>query len=450
MNAPDPIHRLEVPPHSVEAEQSVLGSLLLENRSLDQASDILIDSDFYRHEHRLIFGAASGLVQAGKPADVVTVFERLQSRGQADDAGGLEYINALAQSVPSAANMRRYAEIVADRSRQRDVIAAADRAMEIARREGAAADKLDAIAGLFARLERGGQRRMPKLLREMLGPRLDRIDAMADGKQPPDGAPTGIPRLDRMLAGGLRPGMVYLLAARPSVGKSSLAQSIGLHVAGTGRPVLMLSQEMPEGEIADRSLCGLGRVSYDGIQTGRLQPDDWGRLADAVERGQELPFWVDDQPALRLQDICAKARSIKGLQLLVVDYIQLCASDERRDNRNAEIEQISRGLKALAKDLGISIVLLSQLNREVEKRAGKEPQLSDLRDSGSLEQDADIVAFLWPVREFDGGRRLVGLQVAKNRQGRTGRFGLDFDGEHQRWAESTESVERVPSRGGDL
>jgi replicative DNA helicase len=200
----------------------------------------------------------------------------------------------------------------------------------------------------------------------------------------------------------------------------------------------MLSQEMPDAEVADRALVGLGRIDYERMQTGQLQRDEWERLTEAVERGAELPFYVDDQPALRIGDIRAKARAVKGLKLLVVDYVQLCEGDG--DNRNSEIEKISRALKALAKELGFAVLLLSQLNREVEKRASKEPMLSDLRDSGAIEQDADVVLFLWPAQEFEGGSKLVGIKLEKNRQGKKARFALDFHGAHQRWAESTEQL----------
>jgi replicative DNA helicase len=250
-----------------------------------------------------------------------------------------------------------------------------------------------------------------------------------------------------MLSGGLRPGKVYVLAARPSVGKSSLAQSLGLHFAEIHGPALMLSQEMPESEVAERAISALGRVDYGAVQTGKLTPDEWTRFVDGVEAGRALPFYVDDQAALRIGDIRAKARQVKGLKLLIVDYLQLCASDESSPNRNAEIEQISRGLKALSKEVGIAVLCLSQLNREVEKRASKEPMLSDLRDSGAIEQDADVVMFLWPAKEYETGSKLVGCKLDKNRQGVKGRFLLDFHGGHQRWGESTVDFESLAPAG---
>lgn len=270
--------------------------------------------------------------------------------------------------------------------------------------------------------------------------RIDRITDLHSGEAEA-GWSTRIPSLDRMLNGGLRPGMVYVLAARPSIGKSSFAESLAITLAEQGLPVLMLSQEMPEGEVADRAISSIGGIDYGNLQSGRLNDIEWSQMTEAVERVQALPFFVDDQPALRLRDIRAKARMVKGLRILILDYLQLSASSGEHASRNAEIEEISRGLKALAKDMGIAVIELSQLNREVEKRANKRPNLSDLRDSGAIEQDADVVAFLWMVREFEGeGRRILGLGVDKNRQGKKGEFGLDFFGGTQRWSESTADI----------
>lgn len=438
---------LRVPPHSVEAEQSVLGAMLLDNRAFDRVGDVVAEGDFYRHEHRLIFGAIASLVMANKPADIITVFERLAAVGKAQDVGGLEHLNALANSVTGAGNARRYAEIVADKAMLRGIIAACDDgstgAFNAQGRTGAAV--LDSVAQKLALLERRSVRKLPRVLADLLPARLDAIQALADGTATP-GMSTSIPRLDRMMAGGLRPGHVYVLAARPSIGKSSFAQAIGMHVAEVHGPVLMLSQEMPESEVADRALSGLGRIDYEGVQTGRLNDEEWHRLVEAVERGASLKFHVDDQPALRIADIRAKARQVKGLKLLIVDYLQLCDGDG--DNRNAEIEQISRALKALAKELGFAVLALSQLNREVEKRGSKEPMLSDLRDSGAIEQDADVVMFLWPVSDFESGSRIVGVKLDKNRQGKKGRFALDFDGAHQRWAESTQELPVAGAKKG--
>ena len=260
--------------------------------------------------------------------------------------------------------------------------------------------------------------------------------------------------LDRLL-NGLRAGGLYILAARPSVGKSSFAESIALVLAGNGLPVLFCSMEMAEGEVADRAIANLGGVSYSALLTGQMDAVDWQHSTEAIEALSRMPFHVDDEPALTLRSIRAKARSIKGLRLLVIDYVQLAASTRRDGNRNSEIEEISRGLKALAKELGIAVLALSQLNRDVEKRTNKRPGLSDLRDSGAIEQDADVVMFLWPVRDFTEteGRKILGLGIDKNRQGRLGEIGLDFYGDNQRWAQSTADIRNTPparGNGGDL
>lgn len=445
--------RLRVPPHSSEAEQSVLGALLLDNAAADRIEGTLRETDFYAREHRLIFAAISLLLQANKPADVVTTFEALGAEAQ--DCGGLAYLNSLAQCVPSAANIRRYAEIVRERALLRASITAADAVVAVAFADGAkAADVLELASSSFGRLERTGQRVEPKSLAEIIGPALDRYQAGADG----GGArpiPTGIAPLDRLLNGGLRPGKLYGIAARPSVGKSSAARSIALHAAGRGHTVLLLSQEMPQDEVVDCVLAELGGIDGTRLQSAQLQADDWSRLADAADRAILAPLHIDDQGGLRLPDVRAKARSIKGLGLLVVDYLQLMTSTLRNATTNDQIAEISKGLKALAMELKIPVIVLSQLNREVEKRADREPQLSDLRDSGAIEQDLDVAVMLWTVREDDdSASRLVGWKVAKHRGGRKGRFGMRFDAPRYRWAESAESIDPPKGisrgRGGDL
>jgi replicative DNA helicase len=435
----DEIAHLRVPPHSAELEQSVLGGLLLDNRAWDSAGDLLTEADFYRYEHRLIFGAIGTLINASKPADVITVFEQLQSEGKADDCGGLAYLNALAQSVPGAANVRRYAEIVRRHSVRRALIASLDEASALAWSHDDVATTIDRVETLMAQLERKQVRKAPRLLGEILVERLDRVSDLHSGAIV-SGWLCGIPALDRLL-GGFKPGLVYLLGARPSVGKTSFATHLAIVLAQQGLSILMLSQEMSEGEIADRAISTMGGIDYGALQSGKLNDVEWSQLTEAAEMGRPLPLHIDDQAALRLSDIKAKARMVKGLKVLVIDYLQLSASTGEHSNRNGEIEEISRGLKALAKDMGIAVLVLSQLNREVEKRANKRPNLSDLRDSGAIEQDADVVMFLWPVREFEGeGRRILGLDVAKNRQGKKGEFGLDFFGAFQRWRESTADI----------
>lgn len=445
--------QLRVPPHSIEAEQSVLGGLLLDNSAWDRAAGLLTERDFYRHDHSAIYAAIGALISANKPADVITVFEQLQRTSKGDDCGGLPYLNSLAASVPSAANMRRYAEIVRERSAWRTLIATTGEVSALAWRGEDYSTTLDRITSMLGDLQRSLVRKAPRAIAEIAIERINRYQALQDGTATA-GWPTPIPALNRCLNGGLQGGRLYILAARPAVGKSSFAQGVGFALASDGLPTLFLSLEMSDLEVADRGVACAGRVSYSALLTGQMDSENWTRASDAMESLSKLPFYVDDQPAQTLRDIRIKAKSIKGLKVLVLDYLQLCASTRRDGNRNSEIEELSRGLKALAKELDIAVIALSQLNRDVERRVNKRPTLSDLRDSGAIEQDADVVMFLWPVREFAGtGRRIVGLGIDKNRQGRLGEIALDFHGDTQRWNESTADIRPVvlqPGNGDDI
>jgi replicative DNA helicase len=439
MTTHDNITNLRVPPHSIEAEQSVLGSLLLDNGAWDRIEGALAAGDFYARQHRIIFTAVAGLLTAGKVADVITVGEDLKKRGDLEDVGGLVYLNALAQGVPSAANLRAYARIVHDRARHRALIAAADEAVARAWKGGDdLAATLDGITTTFGDLQRLSMRKMPRRLAEIAIERSAHWEALEAGTVAAGWA-TGIPALDKLLGGGLRPGGLYIVGARPAVGKSSFALNILLHLARSGLPGLFLSMEMPDVEVVDRAAVNVGRVSYSALVAGQMDHDNWSRVTEALEGLAGMPVHVDDQPGLTLRDIRAKAKAVKGLRVMVVDYLQLAASSRRDANRTLEIEEISRGLKALAKELGIAVIALSQLNRDVEKRTDKRPTMADLRDSGAIEQDADVVLFLWLVRELEAeGRRIVGALIGKNRQGRSGtQFGLDFHGDTQAWQQST-------------
>lgn len=424
---------------SVEAEQSVLGSLMHDAAAMDRAQP-LAAGDFFDPRHGDIYAAAQALASSRRPIDPVTLFAQVG----AADVGGLGYLNALSQSVPSARNVGRYAEIVREHAHQRALIAAADEAMEIARGDGAVSDKLDRIASTMAVLSGRQVRQAPRRLADIALQRTEHYDALQAGSVV-SGWPCHIPSLDRALAGGFRPGKLYFVGARPAVGKSSLSAQILIELARDGRPGLMLSQEMAAEEVADRAVSNVGRIDYGRLQTGKMEEADWSRAVEMLHEMSSLPVWVDDQPALTLGDIRNKARMVPGLKVLVLDYLQLCSKSAgtKAGNRNSEIEEISRGLKALAMEMGLAVIALSQLNREVEKRAGQRPQLADLRDSGSIEQDADAVLFLWPVRDLDEGGRLIGLNVAKNRQGRTCDIALDFRGAVQRWTESTETLQQA-------
>ncbi len=441
--------RLRIPPQSVEAEQSVLGGLLLDSSAWDRIGDLLTEADFYRHDHRQIFGAIEALATASREADVITVFAHLQASGKAEDVGGMVYLNALASSVPSASNIRRYAEIVREKSLQRALVAAADEAATLAFNAelGQVNATMERCITLFDAVQRRGVVQGPRDARNLAVARVDHFNDVAT-KEVPVAFSTGLSDLDHRLNGGLQEGRVYVLAARPSVGKSSLALQIGLHHAqDLRRGVLVLSQEMPSEEVADRALANLGGVDYGEMQRGQLSDMSWGRFSDAVERMGRLPLWIDDQAALTLGDIRAKAFALRreGLKLLIVDYLQLCSGQAKgkQVNRNTELEEITRGIKALAKQLRISVLLLSQLSREVEKRSTPEPNLGDLRDSGAIEQDADVVLGLWVARHWSD-RKVMALSVLKNRQGERGaRIPLDFYGQYQQWTDSTADVQSI-------
>jgi len=436
----DEVARLRVPPHSVEAEQSVLGGLLLDNLSWDRCVDLLTDSDFYRHEHRLIFAAVGALVNASKPADVITVFEQLQSLGKADDCGGLAYLNALAQSVPSAANIRRYAEIVRERAILRKLIAASD---EIAtgafNPQGRPVTQiLDEAEGKIFKIGEEGQRQkqgfqsMDKLVVDL----LDRVNELHDnGAEDVTGVRTGFIDLDRQTA-GLQKGDLVVLAARPSMGKTAFAINIAENVAVKEElPVLVFSMEMGAAQLALRVVGSQGRIDQTHLRTGRLTDDEWGRLAEAVDRLKQARIYIDETPGLTAAELRARARRMARqfgtVGLIVIDYLQLMSGSASGDeNRATELGEISRGLKALAKELQCPVIALSQLNRSVEQRNDKRPMMSDLRESGAIEQDADIIMFIYRDDYYNKEQSkepgITEIIIAKQRNGPVGTIKLTF------------------------
>ena len=434
---------IEAARHSEEAEQSVLGALMQDAEALEAVAGVVRPTDFFVGRHRALFALMQREALSRKPLDPISLAAAAQD---ADEIGGLSYLVALESSVPSARNAKRHAEIVRDRAQQRALLAAADEAMELARGDGGVAEKVEKIAALFGVLQRQQVAKLPRSIVDIAIERTQHYEDLQAGKVAPGWA-TRIPSLDSMLSGGLRPGGLYIVAARPKVGKSSFAQTLSMTMALSGLPTLFLSQEMADTELADRAVASTGRIDYSALLSGRMSSEDWGRASEALEAMKDAALYVDDQGGLTLLDIKAKVRTVPGLRVLVVDYLQLCASALSDSNRNAQIEELTRGMKAMAKQLGIAVIALSQLNRDVEKRATKRPQLSDLRDSGAIEQDADAVLFLWPVREA-GDHKLVGLAVEANRQGRCGSFGLDFHGATQRWGESTQSIEAPAQSSG--
>jgi replicative DNA helicase len=435
----DEVSRLRVPPHSVEAEQSVLGGLLLDNLAWDRAGDLLTDGDFYRHEHRLIYGAIGALVAQSKPADVITVFEQLQSLGKAQDCGGLAYLNALAQSVPSAANMRRYAEIVRERSILRKLIAASDDiATSAFNPQGRAVSTVldEAESKIFQIGEEGSRQRQGfQSIDKLVVTLIDRVQELHDnGAEEVTGVRTGFYDLDRMTA-GLQKGDLVVLAARPSMGKTAFALNIAEHVAvQEGLPVLVFSMEMGASQLALRLVGSLGRIDQQHLRTGRLDSGEWERLTGAVEQLGKVQLLIDETAGLTSSELRARARRMARqfgtLGLIVIDYLQLMSGSSNSDeNRATELGEISRGLKSLAKELQCPVLALSQLNRSVESRNDKRPMMSDLRESGAIEQDADIIMFIYRDDYYNKDSKEPGVSeivVAKQRNGPVGTVKLTF------------------------
>ena len=435
----DEVARLRVPPHSIEAEQSVLGGLLIDNGAWDRAGDLLRDADFYRWEHRLIYAAIGALVGASKPADVITVYEQLQMQGKADECGGLAYLNALAQSVPSAANLRRYAEIVRERSVLRQLIGASDEiATSAFNPQGRAVSTIldEAESRIFRIGEEGARTRhgfqsMDKLVVQL----IDRVTELAEnGAEDVTGVRTGFYELDRKTA-GLQPGDLIVLAARPSMGKTAFALNIAEHVAvQEGLPVVVFSMEMGASQLALRLVGSLGRIDQQHLRTGALRDDEWTRLTEAVDKLGKVSIFIDETPALNPAELRARARrqarQCGKLGLIVVDYLQLMSGSSGSDeNRATELGEISRGLKALAKELQCPVIALSQLNRSVESRNDKRPMMSDLRESGAIEQDADVIMFIYRDEYYNKDSKEPGVAeiiIGKQRNGPTGDLRLTF------------------------
>lgn len=422
-----------------DAEYAVLGCLLFDAGLYDRVGDLLSASDFFDSRNALIFSAITSLVLAHEPVDRFTVLAYLSKQDREAECGGMEYLGDLIAASPALKSVRKYAQDVREKSLQRELMAATSDAYTIAAEAGELSEKMDRIGALFSKIQRQTVRKAPVGLSELAMRAIDRYTDLSEGKRPA-ALSTGVHPIDRTLSGGLRGGKLYGIAARPSVGKSSLARFIGMHVADIGAPTLLLSQEMSGDEVADCAIAQLGSIQSDRLQTGKLDGGDWSNVADAVERAARLPFFVDDQGGLTLTDIRNKARMVKGLKCLILDYLQLTGSTQKNANRNNQVEEVSRGLKALSMELDIPILVLSQLNREVEGRKDKEPILADLRDSGAIEQDLDVAILLWTFRDH-GERRIVGCKVDKHRGGPKGRFALEFHPATYRWFGSEVSMD---------
>jgi replicative DNA helicase len=433
------------PPHSVEAEQSVLGALLIDTTSWDQAADIVSAEDFYRPDHRLIFEALAELTLGGRPGDVVTVAEQLERRGQLEEAGGLAYLGTLARDTPTAANVRAYAQIVRERALLRRLIEAgrAITASVFSEQGLSARELVDRAEAKVFEIAELGARSGSGIVRvsALLPPLIDKIDEWHTNPDKLRGLATGFADFDR-LTGGLRGGDLVIIAGRPSMGKTTLAVNMAEYAAvspDSKASVAIFSMEMPSEQLVTRMLSSIGHVPLNSIRTGRVSDDDWVRITAATHQLSEARIFIDESPALTPTELRARARRLKrehGLDLIVVDYLQLMQVPGTQENRATEIAEISRGLKALAKELSVPVLALSQLNRSVEQRTEKKPVMSDLRESGALEQDADMILLIYRDEVYDKNTTKKGMaeiDLAKHRNGETGTFLLTFQGQYTRF-----------------
>jgi len=434
---------LRLPPHSIEAEQSVLGALMLENRAWDKIGDVVSEDDFYRNDHRLIFSAIRELVERSDPCDAVTLAEFLDNNNQLGQVGGLAYLGGLAKDTPSAANIKTYAEIVRERAMLRQLIeVGGEIAGSAYETEGRAVTELvdEAERRVFEIADRGKRRGSGFLsLKHILPHTIDRLDILANTEGDITGISTGFTEIDKMTA-GLQRGELVIIAGRPSMGKTTLAVNIAENAAiGGKQTTAIFSMEMSAEQLSFRMIGSIGRVNASHLRTGTFNDEDWSRINSAVAMMSAAPIFIDDTPALTPTEIRARARRLKrehGLSLIVVDYLQLMAIPGTKENRATEISEISRSLKALAKELDLPIIALSQLNRSVEQRTDKRPVMSDLRESGAIEQDADVIAFIYREEVYDPDTPRKGIAdiiIAKQRNGPVGDLHLTFLGEYTKF-----------------
>jgi replicative DNA helicase len=442
----DATEALKIPPHSIEAEQSVLGGLMLDNRSWDKIADLIIESDFYRRDHQLIFRAIAELFEQSLPVDVITLAEFHDKRGELNDVGEVAYLGTLVRNTPSAANIAAYAEIVRERSVMRQLIHIGTNISNSAfNPEGKSSeDMLDKAEQMVFQIAEQGAKRGNGFVqvKEVLGKVVDRIDTLFENDSSVTGLSTGFNDFDTQTS-GLQPADLIIVAGRPSMGKTTFSMNIAEHAAIKAKePVAVFSMEMPADSLAMRMLSSLGQIDQHRLRTGKLHDDDWPRLTSAIALLNEAPLFIDDTPALSPTELRARARRLKrehGLSLIVIDYIQLMQgnSGSRSENRATEISDISRSLKALAKELDVPLIALSQLNRSLEQRPNKRPVMSDLRESGAIEQDADLIVFIYRdevYNEDSPDKGKAEIIIGKQRNGPIGTVALTFQGQYTRFA----------------
>ncbi len=433
--------RIKVPPHSVEAEQAVLGGLMLDNRRFDEISEIISAADFYRQEHRLIFAAVERLASESEPLDVVTLAEFLERTGDIEDAGGLSYLAELAEKTPGAANIRAYAEIVRERSILRQLVEVSGKIADSAfNPQGRTSNEIldEAERSVFQIAEsRTKEGSGPKNINPILTQTLSRIEELFESGEQTTGLTTGFRDLDEKTS-GMQPSDLIIVAGRPSMGKTTFAMNLVENaLISTGTPVLVFSMEMPADALAMRMISSLGRIDQTKVRSGKLEEDDWPRLTSAVSLLKDKPLYIDDTPGLSPTEMRSRARRVARenggkLGLIMVDYLQLMRVPGNTEGRTAEISEISRSLKGIAKELNCPVVALSQLNRSLEQRPNKRPVNSDLRESGAIEQDADVIVFIYREEIYDKETPRKGVAdiiIGKQRNGPVGEFRLTFMGE---------------------
>jgi replicative DNA helicase len=449
--------QINTPPASVEAEQALLGGLMLDNHSWEIIAGRVSESDFYRPDHRTIFSALFLLADKDSPRDAITVSEFLQNRGELDDAGGLAYLSTLVKDTPSAANITTYADIVRERALLRELIMVGnDIAASAFHTEGRAATELvdEAEKRVYEIADKGSHGKSGfRALQEICGPMVDQLDKLHQAGAEITGLSTGYKEFDKITQ-GLQKGDLIILAGRPSMGKTTLA----LNVAGNAAfnpinstPIAVFSMEMSTEQLALRFVSALGQVSQGHLRNGRFSDDDWPRINSAIQQMSQAPVFIDDTPALTPTQVRARARRLKrrhDIGLIVVDYLQLMSTGGA-ENRATEISEISRSLKALARELEVPVIVLSQLNRSVEQRPDKRPVMSDLRESGAIEQDADLIAFIYRDEVYNPESPKKGqadIIIAKHRNGEIGDFPLTFRGQFSRFENYVHEFELPPDR----
>jgi replicative DNA helicase len=434
---------VKMPPHSVEAEQAVIGGLMLDNDSWDHVVERLHERDFYRYEHRLIFRAIGLLVERNQPFDVITISDALKGIDELENIGGEIYLFELSRNTPTASNIKAYADIVRERSVLRQMIGvAAEIADSAYHPEGVAtAELLDqAERRVFEIADQSMRSKGPQAVKLLVAQAMERIDQLFHSKNAITGLSTGYIDLDRMTS-GLQQSDLIIVAGRPSMGKTTFAMNIAENAAiRESKPVLVFSMEMPGDSLAMRMLSSLSRVDQHRVRTGGLKDEDWSRIGSSVNILSQTKMFIDDTPALTPSELRSKARRVArdqgGLGLIVIDYLQLMRTQNSSENRTAEISEISRSLKALAKELNVPVIALSQLNRSLEQRADRRPMMSDLRESGAIEQDADLIVFIYRDEVYHPETQDKGIAeiiIAKQRNGPIGKARLNFHGQYTRF-----------------